>query len=78
MRQQRHFMAQVRSDDEHPLERFHVGDLQTEIRIGRLALLAAKIQLAQAMIDVVAAEAARDLREQVKFFHGGHRRGQKS
>ena len=46
--------------------------------IGGLALLRAKIQLPQTMIDVAAAEAARDSRQQVHLLHRGHRRGQES
>ena len=53
MRQQRHFAPQIRPDDEGAFEHLHVGDRQTEIRIDALLILAAEIDLAQTVIDVV-------------------------
>ena len=49
------------------LERVDLGDPQPELGKGRLGLLVAEIALPQAMIDVVAAEAARDPREQIQL-----------
>ncbi len=78
MRQQGHFMAQIRADHEHAVEAFYIRDLDTEIGESRLAPLSAKIQLAQSMIDIGAAQSARDLRQQVQLLDGGHRRAKES
>ena len=67
MRQHRHFMTQIRADDQHALERSTSAIFKPEAGEGRLMLLRAEIQLAQAMIDVAAAQAARDLREQIQL-----------
>ena len=48
-------MTQIRSHDEDALEAFDLGNLQSQMRIGRLVLLGAEIQLPQAMIDIAAA-----------------------
>ena len=67
MRQQGHFMPQIRADHQHALEVIDVADLEAEMREHRVALLIPKIQLAQPVIDIGAAQAARNLRQQVQL-----------
>jgi len=69
-------MPQIRADHEHTVEALEVGDLQAETGECRVPFLSAKIQLPQAMVDIGAAQPARNLREQIQLFHRSHGRGQ--
>ena len=58
MREHRHFVTQVRSNDEQRAQAIDVGDLHAQARIGRVRVLVAIIKLAQAVIDVRGAQTA--------------------
>ena len=64
MREHRHFAAQVAADDQQRIELVDAGDGQTaETGRRRIRGLVAEIRLAQAMIDVVRAQRARETAE---------------
>ena len=51
-------MPQIRTDHEHAFEVVDGGDLESQMGEDRVALLVAKIQLTQPVIDIGAAYAA--------------------
>ena len=67
MRDDRHFHAQVRADHEHALARIEVGDAAAQERRPRVIRLIAEVALPQAVIDVVAAEVARDALQEIRL-----------
>ena len=69
-------MAQVRAHDEHALEVLDIGNPQSQMRRSAASVsCAAKIQLPQAMIDIAAAHAAGNLRQQIQLLDRGGGRG---
>ena len=78
LRDQRMVLAQEGADHQHAVERADLGDRHAQPgRAGPLAV-GGEIGLAQAEVDVVAAEAAHQLAEQVQFFERGMRRGERA
>ena len=79
VRDDRHLHAQVRADDENSLPRVEVRDAAAQERRLSVVRLIAKITLAQPVIDVVAAEVARDALQEVRLLErrtGAHERAQ--
>ncbi len=76
MRDQRHFLAQVRADDQHARGLLDLGDGAPEHRRNRIVGLVTEIDATQAMVEVVRADRARDLRGEREFLERRDRRRQ--
>ena len=79
MRDDRHFHAQVRADHEYALARIELGDAAAQERRPRVMRLIAEVALPQAVVDVVAAEVARDALQEIRLLErraGAHERAQ--
>ena len=68
VRDQRHFLAQVRADDQHARGLLDFGDGAAEGGRNRIVGLVAEIDATQAMVEVVRAERAGDPRGEREFF----------
>jgi len=63
MREQRNFLPQVRTDEQNSLQTLDLGNGQSQTWVESLLLLCAEIELPQAMVNVVAADSARNARK---------------
>ena len=71
VRQHRRFTPQVAADHQQGVELVDAGDRQAaEAWRGRIVGLVAEIRLAQAVVDAVRAERARELRGEIELFRG--------
>ena len=69
VRQQRHLLAEVRPDDQHLVQFFHVLDGHSQPRIQRVCRLSAKVAATQAVVDILATQMLDDATEQVALLH---------
>ena len=72
----RHLHPQIRADNDNPLQPLEVRDRATELRCDRIRRLVAEVPPAQAVIDVVATEMARDAAQEIQLLERCVRRGE--
>src|SRR4051812_37667163 len=78
MREQRHFLTNVRADNQHAVRVLEILDGYAERREQRIARVVAEVSATQTMIEVRAAQATRDACEQMQFFQRGVRRSDRA
>ena len=78
LREQRMVLAQEAADDEHAVERRELGDRHAEPGRALAPAIGAEVGLAQAIVDVLAAQAAHELLAEVHLLERRMRRHQRA
>src|SRR4051812_13015004 len=78
MREQRYFLAQVRADDERARHLLQLRDRATKRGIERIVRVIAEVAATQTMIEIGAAEAAHQPRQQMEFLERRSRRSERT